>query len=260
MSVTDTILERYVSAFNVDAYKVQVKSRLTEDGFWCDYTPAQLLRAVSFLRRQNAHGFDIYCRPIGYEFVLLDDLTGDVLADVATLKPCLLMETSPANYQAWLILPEVPADRDRAKAICRELAIRFGADLASAEPDHVGRLPGFTNRKEKHRMPNGLFPFVKLHRSEHRHSTFYPFGGAVLHTPAVSATTGIQPHSGPSKSSNSEQDFGIACWLIRQGKNDEQIYQHLLSTSIDVAARKGSKHVKVYLERTIRNAHRSVPP
>src|SRR5262249_21638673 len=41
-------------------------------------------------------------------------------------------------------------------------ASRFGGDPGSADWRHFGRLSGFTNRKERHRLTNGLFPFVRI--------------------------------------------------------------------------------------------------
>jgi hypothetical protein len=79
--------------------------------------------------------------------------------------PAVIVETSPANFQVWLnhgkVLP-----RDLSSLASRTLASRFGGDPGSADWRHFGRLSGFTNRKEKHRLPNGLFPFVRvLHSS-----------------------------------------------------------------------------------------------
>ena len=42
------------------------------------------------------------------------------------------------------------------------LAKRFGSDYGAAGRRHFSRLAGFTNRKEKHQKPDGLFPFVRL--------------------------------------------------------------------------------------------------
>ncbi|QHV98280.1 DNA-primase RepB domain-containing protein [Spirosoma endbachense] len=258
-NLTQTAIERYLSVFDAASYKVQLKNRLTDEGFWVDYTPDQLAKSetVRYLRDKNSKGFDIYARPIGYQYVLLDDLSFDSLSELARLKPCLLIETSPTNYQAWLILPTIPANRDIAKVSCQTLAIQLGADLASAEPDHVGRLPGFTNRKEKYRLQSGLFPFVRLCRAANRLSTFYPCGGAVLNknTTAINSMP-LYQHS-PSKNSSSEQDFGVACGLIRAGKTDIEISQHLERTSPDLAVRKG-KYLESYLQRTIANAHKAI--
>lgn len=252
-TITAKVLSDFSDAFRADLWKVQIKNRLTEQAIRVNYTPEQLLKAMSFLRLKNRDGFDIYARPVGWQYVLLDDLTRGVLADLAELKPCALLETSPANYQAWLILPETPADRDAAMSVCRELAQQFKADPASADSDHVGRLPGYTNRKQKHQLLDGRYPYVRLHRSEHRLSTFYPCGAGVLKE--NESVRSACPASGHSES---ERDFGIACGLIRKGLTDHQIHTYLLARSADLEARKGRKHVQSYLDRTIRNAHRAI--
>ncbi|GAB4026392.1 DNA-primase RepB domain-containing protein [Spirosoma gilvum] len=250
-------IQLYTEAFKVETYHYRLVDPVTGQVKLGNYNREQLIKAKGFFRYHNVQGFNIYCRPVGYQFVLLDDLNRDVLTDLAQLKPCMLMETSPGNYQAWLILQDVPQNRETAKAICKELAVRFGADLASAEPDHVGRLPDLYNRKEKYIEQYGKYPFIKLLKFEHRLSNFYPQGGAVLNTPTPSISASINHSHSPSNGSISEQDFGVACGLIRQGKSDSEIYQHLLSTSPDLAHRKG-KHVDSYLNRTIRNAHRAI--
>ena len=53
-------------------------------------------------------------------------------------------------------------------ALARILARRFLGDPASADWRHYGRLAGFTNRKEKYRRANGLYPFVLLHEASGR--------------------------------------------------------------------------------------------
>lgn len=252
-STTNNIIARFSDAFRADRWTVQLKNRLTDEAFRVSYSQSQLISALAFLRWKNREGFDIYARPIGWQYILLDDLTKDVIGDLAELKPCSLLETSPANYQAWLILSDVPADRDIAISTCRELAKRFGADPASADPDHVGRLPGYTNRKQKHQLSNGQYPYVRLHRSEYRLSTFYPSGAAVLE-----GTKPTHIFSRKAGRSESEKDFGIACGLLRKGLSDEQICTYLLTHSPDLEGRKGKKYLREYLEKTIRNAHRVI--
>ena len=76
-------------------------------------------------------------------------------------QPCLVVQTSPNNNQAWLDhgrkLP-----KELSTAAARALAERFGGDLRSADWRHFGRLSGLTNRKEKQRQPNNLFPYVRI--------------------------------------------------------------------------------------------------
>jgi hypothetical protein len=208
--------------------------------------PGKLIHEISFYQAKNFEGYNVYFRPVGYQFVLLDDLSRETLPDLATLKPCLLIETSPQNYQAWLKLKDVPHGREQAAQICKELAARLRADMGSAEPDHIGRLPGFTNRKPKHQKPGGLFPFVELRKWENRDSDFSPLGGIVGQTIKVERRT-----TGAKDNDRSREDFNLCCMLIAQGKSDEYIRRELELRS---SKAKEVKPCYDYIGRTIRNA------
>jgi hypothetical protein len=260
MTNSQLAIEQFITATGADRYRYFCKNFETEEVKHGYYTADQLGQAstIGFFRARNAEGYNIYARPDGYRYVLLDDLRPDVLPELAKLRPCALIETSPDNFQAWLILPDTPASRDAAKAICSELAQRFWADPASAEPDHVGRLPGFTNRKLKHRRADGTFPPVQLRRYAHRESTFHPCGGGVLTNSVDLLTTPVlptvePPHRHYAGGDDSSHDFGIVLGLVKKGRTDEQIAAHLRLHSPDLEARKGRKHVDSYIERTIRN-------
>src|SRR5260370_25755062 len=82
-------------------------------------------------------------------------------------QPAVILETSPGNFQAWLNHGEV-LPKEFSTFVARVLARRFLADPASADWRHYGRLAGFTNRKEKYRKQNGLYPFVLLHEASGR--------------------------------------------------------------------------------------------
>ena len=125
---------------------------------------ADIEKSLPWLKAKNREGAAIYIRPKGeHQLSLIDDLKPDRLPDLKKegFHPCLVVQTSPGNYQAWLdhgrILP-----KDVATAAARALAERFDGDLGSADWRHFGRLSGFTNRKEKYRMEDGRFPFVRL--------------------------------------------------------------------------------------------------
>jgi hypothetical protein len=206
----------------------------------------QLLHEVSYYKSKNTEGYNVYFRPIGYEYVLLDDLTRSSLLTLATLKPSLLIETSPDNFQAWLRLSNIPQGRDVALQICKELATLLGADMGSAEPDHIGRLAGYTNRKPKHRAANGLYPFVRLHKWEKRECEFIPLRGA------CGEEISVIPHNKTSDlSDRSREDFNLCCMLINQGKTDDFIRYELELRSEKAKARKGGFD---YIGTTIKNA------
>src|SRR5947207_5531477 len=75
--------------------------------------------------------------------------------------PAVLVETSPCNFQAWLNHGK-ELERSLSTAVAKTLAAKFHGDLGSADWRHFGRLAGFTNCKEKHRQPDGYFPYVLL--------------------------------------------------------------------------------------------------
>jgi hypothetical protein len=210
-----------------------------------------VLNNISFLDNYNKSGLNIYIRPLDKRFILLDDLERCVLDSLAEIKPCLLMETSQGNYQAWLKLQEVPAERSELLQIWRRLAARFNADMASAKPEQIGRLPGFYNRKEKY-FPN--FPLVKLHRSLDRFSTWEPSNPENPENPenypppVVKMKTDV--HKKPGKD-RSAFDFALACSLIEQGKTDDEIRSYI-STRSDKAKTRNDN----YLDRTIQNARK----
>ena len=124
-----------------------------------------ILTSVPWLRHQNLDGRNIYIRPKGeHDLSLVDDLTKDALSSMkdSGFKPALIVETSPANYQAWLRHPQ-QLSKEVSTAAARTLAEKFGGDPGAADWRHFGRLAGFTNRKSKYRDDStGLYPFVRL--------------------------------------------------------------------------------------------------
>jgi len=123
-----------------------------------------LLKSVPWLKHQNSAGRNIYIRPKGeHPLTLLDDLSAAALKTMkqAGCEPCVVVETSPCNFQAWLnhgrILP-----KEESTAVAKHLAARFGADPSSADWRHYGRLAGFTNRKDRYRGSDGHYPYVRL--------------------------------------------------------------------------------------------------
>jgi hypothetical protein len=123
-----------------------------------------LLRSVAWLRFENLRGRNIYIRPQGeHHLSLIDDLSKSAIDRMKAegFQPAAIVETSPQNFQAWLNHGE-RLPKEVGTAVARTLARRFEGDTKAADWRHFGRLAGFTNQKEKHRQPNGLFPFVRL--------------------------------------------------------------------------------------------------
>ena len=123
-----------------------------------------LVQSIPWLSFQNSRGRNIYIRPNGeHHLSLVDDLTWSGVKQMkeSGFQPAVLVETSPGNFQAWLNHRQV-LGHELSSAVAKRLAARFGGDVKAAAWRQYGRLAGFTNRKEKHRQTNGLYPFVRV--------------------------------------------------------------------------------------------------
>ncbi|MBT33808.1 MAG: hypothetical protein CMO01_29435 [Thalassobius sp.] len=248
-------VENYLNAMPAEKYILQLWHK-EEDIFRPIrkiLSKEELLNHINFLKAKNCQGYNIYCRPDEYCYILLDDLSKEVLGKLAELKPCLLMETSPGNYQAFIRLVNTPNTRENVLAICRALADQFRADRGAAKPEQVGRLPGFTNRKEKHNV-NGKYPFVKLHKYQNRFSTYQ---SEVSRHGRSCANIEVKTPSFNKAYDRSRRDFAMACNAIRQNKSDREIYEILVRRSEKIRG-SNQKRIDSYIRTTIKNARRAL--
>ncbi|HEV3334468.1 MAG TPA: DNA-primase RepB domain-containing protein [Bryobacteraceae bacterium] len=127
--------------------------------------------AVGFLRARNREGFDIYLLPFaadrnaGYILVDLDRADPPIIHRMHANghEPCVVIETSPGNLQAWVHVSPTPLEPALATEIGRELARLYRGDPASVDWRHLGRLAGFTNQKPQRRRPGSSYaPWVRL--------------------------------------------------------------------------------------------------
>lgn len=243
-----------------DSYRLQIVS------FMGDSNPAsfpakfdiltsdEILKRAKYLSYRNWQGFNIYCRPNSTEYVLVDDLKREMLQLVSKFKPCILMETSPDNFQAFFRLRFKPNGEEEAKVICGEFTRTFDGDTDADNPMQPGRLPGFTNRKDKYKNSDGQYPFVILHGAALRYTTFSPKGGACMTDKIDSAFNEVcsSDKSVRKELDRSREDFRIACNLIRDNKSDIEIFDVLINRD------KGRERGKSYVNFTIKNARRAV--
>lgn len=85
--------------------------------------------------------------------LMIDDVGTKVPDTVlARLRPSALIETSPANYQAWYFLSDPIRDAARYDAIIRAFIAQelLGDDPGMSGVTRVGRLPDFINGKPKY--------------------------------------------------------------------------------------------------------------
>lgn len=176
-----------------------------------DLSPGDIIAMLPNAAAANARGGNVYFRlgpsvTDGHPgIVMLDDLTDSAIDQLSRdgLEPCLVVETSPGNYQAWVRLIAAGSVGYAAMtAVARHMARTYGGDERAISPRQPGRLPGFTNRKPKHQMDDGKFPFVRLNFADpgriagngvalinrlSKHDTAGAAAGAAPKTPRIAA-------------------------------------------------------------------------
>ncbi len=164
MDRTETIVRSMLTAIEAPLYDIGVLSHRGMLPGLDGIAAEAILERLSLLKNRNARGSHIYIRPAGEHcYTALDDLSEISLAKLAAdgFTPCAVIETSAGNYQAWLkhsvVFPKL-----LATFATQTLAARYDADPSAADWRRFGRLPGFTNCKQKYKRPDGLFPFVRL--------------------------------------------------------------------------------------------------
>jgi len=167
-------VRRQIAAMPHDLYLIRLIHSQTRRAFPGErlWTAAQLIHPATlrFLRVRNREGCDVYVQPYaekhnpGYVLVDLDRGSLQIVETMRAdgLAPCLVLETSPGNFQAWLRFSTTPLEPVVATAIGKQLAHRYGGDLASTDWRHLGRLAGFTNQKPQRRNLRGYAPWVKV--------------------------------------------------------------------------------------------------
>jgi hypothetical protein len=157
-----------------ELYLVRLIHHLTKRPFPGErlWTSTQLtnLATIRFLRVRNREGCDIYIHPYaqdrnaGYILIDLDDADPAALSAMRTHghEPCVVLQTSPGHWQAWVHVGSTPLEPALATAVGRHLAYLYGGDRASTDWRHLGRLAGFTNQKPHRRQGNGCPPWVKI--------------------------------------------------------------------------------------------------
>jgi hypothetical protein len=174
LGVSLAILRRQLAAMPCRLYEVRLihsGSRKPYPGVR-QWTALQLSApaTVSFLRIRNREGYEVYFRPYagdhnaGYILLDLDHPVAGILARLRAQghEPCVVVETSPGRWQAWIRVSTEPLLAALATLVAKRLARIYAADPASADWRHLGRLVGFTNRKPQRGRADGLAPWVKL--------------------------------------------------------------------------------------------------
>jgi len=204
LNLTVQAIRRQLAAMPHDLYLVRLIHCQTRRAFPGErlWTAAQLTHpaTIRFLRVRNREGCDVYIHPYaeernpGYILVDLDHTDPAVVENMRThgLAPCVVLQTSPGNLQAWVHVSATPIEPAVASQIGKQLAHSYGGDLASTDWRHLGRLAGFTNQKPQRRNWRGYPPWVKV---LHAHAGVASQGAALIEA----AERRLGCHSNPAR-------------------------------------------------------------
>lgn len=243
LNLTLLAIRRQLTAMPHELYLIRLIHHQTKTAFPGErlWTGVQLGHpaTVRFLRVRNREGCDVYVQPYAEERnpgYILVDLDHTDPAVVETMRsnghdPCVVLQTSPGNLQAWVQVSATPIEPAVAGRIGKQLADVYGGDPASTDWRHLGRLAGFTNQKPQRRNWRGYSPWVKV---LHARAGLAPQAAALLEAaghplgshsslalaPHVSVATPAHPDAaGTDRSAGSTAAAGAAnlyaSWLRR---------------------------------------------
>lgn len=285
-SLTHEAVEKQLDAMPCSVYEVGIFDMAKDVMHTRVYDRATLLRSVGYLRQRNATGANLYIRPAGeHAFSLIDDLNAASVAALAEkgFRPCVVIETSPGNFQAWVNHGQkLPAALGTEAA--KTLAENFGGDPGAAAWRQYGRLAGFTNRKPKYEL-DGKFPFCRLKTAENvvyegapefvaaasqrlreREAAESERRRAMLAAPSRSAAG----RSGDLKSIRDfwespaysgdfhRADLAYAAYALSRAVRPADVAQAIASR--DLSHKGSAKRVEDYIERTIAKAQERASP
>ena len=225
-------------------------------------------RLIPYLKAENANGRHILMQPapgIQPTFLLADDLTwSDIqkqhMAPDQTFKPGrMVVETSPENYQVW-----IRSDRALDLKEKRYWLRRLGSDPGADPNGRWGRCPGFRNRKESHRRPDGGYPLSRLVWIDWKRSASIPVPGdqrpldLQITLPPQPLVGGVCRHDVSrgdyDRQDESATDFAYALALARRNATDEEIKARIMLERQVWNNHLGEAKRRAYIDRTIARA------
>jgi hypothetical protein len=140
-------IQRQIGAMGAARYKVVLVDSRNKKEQSREWSAAELVRSVAWLKRMNARGHDVSIAPAGeHGLVLLDGLREDMLAAMSDkgFEPAATMQTGPGHYQAWIKLSDRPLSDDVRQHAVNGLKRAFCSQTASCERSDYGSLAGLT--------------------------------------------------------------------------------------------------------------------
>jgi len=223
LHLTTQAVGRQLAAMPHDLYLIRLIHGQTKRAFPGErlWTAAQLTypATIRFLRARNREGCDVYIQPYspsgnpGYILVDLDHSHPAVLQSMwhNGHEPCVVLQTSPGNLQAWVHVSTFPIEPAVASYAGKLLAHAYGGDRASTDWRHLGRLAGYTNQKPRRRDGRGYAPWVKV---LHAHAGLATQGAALLEQAencfSVAANRALPAHQLSPVAPNHAADANLA--------------------------------------------------
>ncbi|MCP5002541.1 MAG: hypothetical protein GY941_01115 [Planctomycetes bacterium] len=273
-------IARTLSALPSDRYELGIRNEKTDKMMLRLWDRETILadKTIGFLKARNAAQEHIYIRPASpHQFTLLDDidrLTINRLENTG-FSPCLVIQTSPNNFQAWLNHGEVLSN-ELSTFVAQYLSTEFNSDPGSADYRHFGRLPGFTNPKEIY-FTGIFYPFVKLEKAtnaiyseasffiEKQRLDFESLAKELKRIKESSAKDFNKQNLPISKTvedfyNNPRYDYdchradlAFCVYAINRGMNQSELFDLLLRAR-DLSKKGNVKRQSQYVERTIEKA------
>lgn len=228
-------------------------------------------RVLPWLRFQNAgaggrSACNVWVRPHrdlpAHRILMLDDVRAPVARRIAAKYAAALVETSPWNFQVWLV-SSAALGRDERQFVLRQLCALADADPGATSEPRWGRPPGFRNTKPAYMLPGTRPVWTNL-----RH---LPRPGDRLFDPSrylsISGVAGSSPHRHvspppgggrcaprPSGGDRSRRHFWIACELLRRGASPDLVSDWVAEMALADLKRRDPGRAREYADRTVRAA------
>jgi hypothetical protein len=281
-----------LKTMNCKKYKIGIFNRSTNSMVnKYNLNNNDIIILVPWLKFENLSGKDIFIGQSNYidrALILVDDLSIDQIQIMRLrgVTPACVIETSPANYQAWVSLGDKPMSKEERKIVAVALADEFNGDKASTDANHYGRLAGFTNRKPKYHNRLG-YPFVRFSDGTGQHAeksdeirswaTSQLIQKRILSNRTVITVSSSEKHKAglwpdvafntffnewsshylPKDLDYSRGDFAVASRMLKEGFDSKDIIESIINNSPNITIRKAG-HIEDYAIRTVRAAAKKI--
>ncbi len=230
-------------------------------------------KSLAWAMACNMKGCNVYFRPARYlpagetadhPIVFLDDVDAVTAERVSKKYRSIVVETSLANFQAWIITRQPLSEYERHQAQAR-LSCLVGADAGSTSGEHFGRYPGFKNQKPGR---NGFWIKVAGINNEGPLLDVSPYLSPSVDVLADQGKPQNLPQRGSVPSSfaasqgndgdQSAHEFRYALSRLAAGQPAEWVIENITQRALERGKRRTSGEARKYAEATVNKAARAI--